>query len=235
MIKLAAEPIIAKSQKSNSWYFRIKYFDDDRFIDKRKQGFSTKREAKLAAAEFEAALFQPAITDNDSITISSQAKKDFVKPCAISENENLTDGLPKGILVKELYEEYVKYISSRLKAGSVRSASDVLRLFVLPDFGDREVESLTPQDIREWQERIIAKGFGYKYKAKIYCGFTAMLNYGIKFHDLRENVVSRVGNFKNTDRKKEMLFWTEEEFKQFYAAIDDDLYRVYFSFLYLTG
>ena len=89
MIKLAAEPIIAKSQKSNSWYFRIKYFDDDRFIDKRKQGFSTKREAKLAAAEFEAALFQPAITDNDSITISSQAKKDFVKPCAISENENL--------------------------------------------------------------------------------------------------------------------------------------------------
>lgn len=74
----------------------------------------------------------------------------------------------------------------------MRSASDVLRLFVLPDFGDREVESLTPQDIREWQERIIAKGFGYKYKAKIYCGFTAMLNYGIKFHDLRENVVSRV-------------------------------------------
>lgn len=167
--------------------------------------------------------------------IHGEAKKDFVKPCAISENENLTDGLPKGILVKELYEEYVKYISSRLKAGSVRSASDVLRLFVLPDFGDREVESLTPQDIREWQERIIAKGFGYKYKAKIYCGFTAMLNYGIKFHDLRENVVSRVGNFKNTDRKKEMLFWTEEEFKQFYAAIDDGLYRVYFSFLYLTG
>jgi len=64
---------------------------------------------------------------------------------------------------------------------------------------------------------------------------TAMLNYGIKFHDLKENVVSRVGNFKNMDRKKEMLFWSEEEFKEFYAAIDDDLFKVYFSFLYLTG
>ena len=62
-----------------------------------------------------------------------------------------------------------------------------------------------------------------------------MLNYGIKFHDLKENVVSRVGNFKNMDRKKEMLFWSEEEFKEFYAAIDDDLFKVYFSFLYLTG
>lgn len=37
------------------------------------------------------------------------------------------------------------------------------------------------------------------------------------------------------DRKKEMLFWSEEEFKEFYAAIDDDLFKVYFSFLYLTG
>lgn len=235
MIKLAAEPIIAKNKKSNSWYFRIKYYDDERLIDKRKQGFSTKKEAKLAAAEFETGLFQSTITENGSIKIDSKAKKEFATACETTENEKLSDNFPKGILVKDLYEEYVKYISSRLKAGSVRSASDVLRLFVLPDFGDREVESLTPQDIREWQERIIAKGFGYKYKAKIYCGFTAMLNYGIKFHDLRENVVSRVGNFKNTDRKKEMLFWTEEEFKQFYAAIDDDLYRVYFSFLYLTG
>lgn len=235
MIKLAAEPIIAKNKKNNSWYFRIKYYDDERLIDKRKQGFSTKKEAKLAAAEFETGLFQSTITENGSIKIDSKAKKEFATACETTENEKLSDNFPKGILVKDLYEEYVKYISSRLKAGSVRSASDVLRLFVLPDFGDREVESLTPQDIREWQERIIAKGFGYKYKAKIYCGFTAMLNYGIKFHDLRENVVSRVGNFKNTDRKKEMLFWTEEEFKQFYAAIDDDLYRVYFSFLYLTG
>ena len=50
MIKLAAEPIIAKNKKSNSWYFRIKYYDDERLIDKRKQGFSTKKEAKLAAA-----------------------------------------------------------------------------------------------------------------------------------------------------------------------------------------
>lgn len=134
-----------------------------------------------------------------------------------------------------MYEEYVKYISTRLKAGSVRSASDVLRIFVLPDFGEREVASLSTKDILDWQEKIIAKGFGYKYKSKIYCGFTAMLNYGIKFHDIKENVVSRVGNFKNTDRKKEMLFWSEEEFKQFYAVIDDDLFRVYFSFLYLTG
>ena len=34
---------------------------------------------------------------------------------------------------------------------------------------------------------------------------TAMLNYGIKFHDLKENVVSRVGNFKSMDQKRDAL------------------------------
>ena len=234
MIRLVSAPIVAKDKGNGKWYFRIKYYEDEQYRDIRKRGFTTKKEAKLAEAAFETELFKG-------------KSNEFFQPVCEPINEPIEETIKelkenfekvdkgKGILVKELYEEYVKYISTRLKAGSVRSASDVLRLFVLPDFGDREVESLTPQDIREWQERIIAKGFGYKYKAKIYCGFTAMLNYGIKFHDLKENVVSRVGNFKNTDRKKEMLFWTEEEFKLFYAAIDDDLFRVYFSFLYLTG
>ena len=231
MIKLAAEPIVSKDNKTGKWYFRIKYYDDGEYHDIRKRGFGTKKAARLAEAEFETILLNEPDTPNEHIELNTPSVSFNQKQELIVREEPISHKL----LVKDLYEEYVKYISSRLKAGSVRSASDVLRLFVLPDFGDREVESLTPQDIREWQERIIAKGFGYKYKAKIYCGFTAMLNYGIKFHDLRENVVSRVGNFKNTDRKKEMLFWTEEEFKQFYAAIDDDLFRVYFSFLYLTG
>lgn len=142
-------------------------------------------------------------------------------------NQETVTPTVSGILVKDLYNEYVQYISTRLKAGSVRSASDVLRLFVLPDFGEREVQSLTTNDIRDWQEQIVERGFGYKYKAKIYCGFTAMLNFGMKFYDIKDNVVSRVGNFNNTDRKKEMLFWSEEEFKQFISVVDDNLYKQY--------
>lgn len=32
-----------------------------------------------------------------------------------------------------------------------------------------------------------------------------------------------------------MLFWTEDEFKQFISNVDNELYKLYFSFLYLTG
>lgn len=94
MIKLAAEPIIAKNKKSNSWYFRIKYYDDERLIDKRKQGFSTKKEAKLAAAEFEVGLFQSTITENGSIKIDSKAKKEFATACETTEIEKLSDSFP---------------------------------------------------------------------------------------------------------------------------------------------
>ena len=201
MIRLVSAPIVAKDKGNGKWYFRIKYYEDEQYRDIRKRGFTTKKEAKLAEAAFETELFKG-------------KSNEFFQPVCEPINEPIEETIKelkenfekvdkgKGILVKDLYEEYVKYISTRLKAGSVRSASDVLRIFVLPDFGEREVASLSTKDILDWQEKIIAKGFG---------------------------------NFKNTDRKKEMLFWSEEEFKQFYAVIDDDLFRVYFSFLYLTG
>lgn len=232
MIEIISNPIIAKN--ANSWYFRIKYRVGEKIIDKRKQGFSTKKEARIAEMEFEAQLLQEKIP-NKEVNI---CLKEYKLPTIIGATLDPVEADVKkksSILIKDLFDEYVKYVSTRLKAGSVRSASDVLRLFVLPWFGEREADSLSTSDICAWQISIVEKGFSYKYKSKIYCGFTALLNFGIKFYDLKENVVCRVGNFKNTERKKEMMFWTEEEFKQFISVVDNDLYRIYFSFLYLTG
>ena len=52
MIKLAAEPIVSKDNKTGKWYFRIKYYEDGEYHDIRKRGFGTKKAARLAEAEF---------------------------------------------------------------------------------------------------------------------------------------------------------------------------------------
>ena len=137
MIKLAAEPIVSKDNKTGKWYFRIKYYDDGEYHDIRKRGFGTKKAARLAEAEFETILLNEPDTPNEHIELNTPSVSFNQKQELIVREEPISHKL----LVKDLYEEYVKYISSRLKAGSVRSASDVLRLFVLPDFGDREVGS----------------------------------------------------------------------------------------------
>ena len=117
--------------------------------------------------------------------------------------------------VKDLFEQYKSYITMNNKPSSVKSSCDALRLYVLPMFADKELKKINARDIELWQENIIKRGLTFDYKSKIYKIFTALLNYAVKHNYVESNVVSRVGNFKNTDAKKEMLFWTEDEFKKF--------------------
>lgn len=152
----------------------------------------------------------------------------------------INDNSPKSIKNKvmtigELSKQYLHYISLTNKSSSIKSTDAALRLYVLPMFESTPIKKLSLRDIELWQETIINKGLSYDYKSKIYKIFTAMLNYAVKHNYVDFNVVSRIGNFKNTDAKREMLFWTEEEFIKFYRIIDDIHWRTFFSFLYFTG
>ena len=69
MIKLAAEPIVSKDNKTGKWYFRIKYYEDGEYHDIRKRGFGTKKAAQLAEAEFETILLNESDTPNEHIEL----------------------------------------------------------------------------------------------------------------------------------------------------------------------
>ena len=43
MIKLAAEPIVSKDNKTGKWYFRIKYYDDGEYMIFGKEDSGLKR------------------------------------------------------------------------------------------------------------------------------------------------------------------------------------------------
>lgn len=151
-------------------------------------------------------------------------------------NENSNKPIKtSNLTIGELFDQYKHYLSINNKTASVKSSSDTIRLHVLPIFENKEVNKITALDIEKWQEYIINKGLTFPYKSKIYKIFVAMMNYAVKHNYVNINFVSRVGNFKDTDGKKEMLFWTEEEFKAFYRVIDDIHWRTFFAFLYFTG
>lgn len=82
----------------------------------------------------------------------------------------------------------------------------------MPYFSNTRIDKIKETDIAKWQTEIIQKGFSYKYKSKIYTAFTALLNFAVKFNRFSNNLVICVGNFPNTEPKKEMLYWPEDEF-----------------------
>ena len=137
--------------------------------------------------------------------------------------------------LNQLFELYKVDMQERLKASSVKSACDVTRLYILPFFGEKQVNKITAQDIRDWKATINKKDYKYKYKAKMYSAFSALLNFAKKFYGLTFNAVNICGNFTNNEPKVEMSFWTEEEFKAVISNADDLTYKTLFSMLYLTG
>lgn len=133
-----------------------------------------------------------------------------------------------------LYEEYKRHLIANVKESSYVTFCQRMDSFVVPSFGKRKVTEITAVDILKWQDELTNKGYSFKYKNAIRQAFVHFYNY-LKIYDI-PNPLSKVKGFRRlNERKKEMLFWTEAEFRQFIKSVDKPIYKALFSFLYLTG
>lgn len=137
----------------------------------------------------------------------------------------------------DLYNNYFIYTEPRVKYSSYYSKKNLGDLHILPFFKNKKVRYITTKDIISWQQEMLVKNYSYEYLSKIYTNLSAILQYGIKHHGIKENPCKLVGNFKNPEEIKcEINYWTFDEFKQFISVIDDDIeFYTFFSFLYYTG
>lgn len=152
----------------------------------------------------------------------------------LAEHPSEEKKLPNDLTVDELYVFYQNFISKRNKETSVTTICSTLEKFALPFFKGRKVRKLKSVDIVNWQNYLLSQGKSQQYCIKIFAYFNTMLNFGEKYYDL-PNIARRVGNFKRTQKPRQMQVWTESEFKQFIASVDNLTYKTLFSFLYLTG
>ena len=107
---------------------------------------------------------------------------------------------------------------------------------ILPYFKKfKDIKKIKKLDILKWQNELNAKDLSYKTKSKIRTYLVSVWKFGQRYFDIETDPITSVEPFRRTEAQKEMLFWTEEEFKCFISTVDDIVYRVFFSFLYLTG
>lgn len=249
-------PKYNQNTTTKKWSIRAKVIENGKERDYRRTGFLNKKEAKLSWLDYLAVNQDEVLGDiavnktNFPAPVEIEDRKPFensdscnmlaVQPDELYQpTDNVYFNQHKerhiGLTVYELNEKYKLYKLQILKAGSMRSESDVIRRFILPVFGDWDVGEITSRDVLDWQRNINERGYKYRYKSKIFCGFTALLNFGMKFYGLTENVASKAGNFKNGEPPKEMQVWSEEEFWKVHAQMKDKLYRYFFSFMYFMG
>ena len=106
---------------------------------------------------------------------------------------------------------------------------------IVPYFGTRKMNEITPADVIQWQNTIQEKGYSKTYERMIQNQLNALFNHAQKIYNLKENPCKKVKRMGKSDADK-LEFWTKEEYDRFITVIDpgSEDYLI-FEILFWTG
>ena len=196
-----------KNKDNGTWYVMTQYTNwKGERKPKCKRGFDTKREAQ----EWEHTFRQQNSGDLD---------------------------MPFSAFV----EIYCREQKPRLKESTWQTKENIIQQKILPYFENYKINEITTKDVRAWQNEMLAyrneenKPYSSSYLKTLHNQLSAIFNYAVRFYDLRSNPAAKAGNMGSEERK-EMLFWTKEEYQKFSEVMMDKPISYYaFQMLYWTG
>lgn len=123
------------------------------------------------------------------------------------------------ITLRELAKEYLSNKKHEVRETSLDKTNRILNRYVLSDnLGNMKIDKLTVPVLQSWKTSINETDLSITSRQNIYGEFRALLNYAVKMEYLPRNPLIKVGNFKAPlEHKKEMLFYTPDEFRRYIA------------------
>ena len=196
-----------KNKDNGTWYVQFRYTDwKGERQQKLKRVFATKREALEWEREF---LMEKQADVN--MTFESFA---------------------------QLYEKDMK---PKLKLNTWLTKESIIQKKILPYFGKRKLSEITAKDVMDWQNAIReltdAKGKPYSptYLKTVHNQLSALFNHAVRYYGLQVNPAAKAGNM-GVEERREMLFWTKDEYLKFADAMMDKPLSYYaFEMLYWCG
>lgn len=196
---------IYQDKKTKKWYYRV-YYKDLQGNNKQKWSKNFNLKKEAQVAEME---FINKIKNNDY-------------------SSNIT--------FKELWLNFLDFKKDKVKITSYESIKKKETYFTT--LYNIKMVDYNISHFNQWKEEIIKKDFSTTYKNNIYKTLRAVFNYGIKYKNLLSltSILDKMTNFTDPNElKKEMLFFTYEEFKKFIEQEKDLTYKTFFELLYFCG
>ena len=196
-----------KNKDNGTWYVQFRYTDwKGERQQKLKRGFATKREALEWEREF---------------LMEKQA------------DVNMT--------FESFVALYGRDIKPKLKLNTWLTKESIIKKKILPYFAKRKLSEITAKDIMRWQNEIRemrdchGKPLSKTYLKAVHNQLSAIFNHTARFYGLNINPARQAGN-TGAEERKEMLFWTREEYTKFSEAMMDKPLSFYaFEVLYWCG
>lgn len=196
-----------KNAKNGTWYVQFRYTDwKGERKQKLKRGFATRHDALEWEREFLMQKYSDVTMTFESFT--------------------------------ELYKRDIK---PRLKENTWITKESIIQKKIMPYFDKRKLCDITAKDVIEWQNEIReltdkrGKRYSQTYLKTVHNQLSAMFNHAVRYYGLKSNPAAIVGNM-GTEERKEMKFWTLDEYKKFSEVMMDKTISFYaFEMLYWCG
>ena len=151
----------------------------------------------------------------------------FVTSTTKIEDNNMT--------FEELYYAFRKYKDDKVKTTTKYDYDNKAKY--IKSFFKIKVSDFNIMQYEEWKQEMNKLKISTSYKNDIYKFLKSILNYGSTWYNFNfASVYNKMTNFKNpNERRKEMAYYTYEEFKKFISVEDDLRWKCIFEILYYCG
>lgn len=138
-------------------------------------------------------------------------------------------------------EIYITDKKKRLRENTWSTKEHIIRTKILPYFKEKRLSEIKPRDVIAWQNEMLnyrdknGKVYSPTYLKTLHGQLSAILNHAVRFYGLKSNAAATAGCM-GSEKHKEMLFWTKEEYLKFAEAMMDKPQSYYaFEVLYWCG
>ena len=133
---------------------------------------------------------------------------------------------------KDLIQEHYQYQQDKVKVTTLSNYRNMM--VYLEPLENIKLESFNIRHFEMWRQFMNSKPISTRYKNGVYKYLKALMNFGTKWYDINfVKVYNKMANFTNpNERKKEMAFYTLEEFQKFLSVETDLKFRCAFQTLF---
>lgn len=134
----------------------------------------------------------------------------------------------------QAYEEYLADQKKKVKQ-QTWVKYDELYAHIKPVLGNKNIAKLTVKQYKDFLSSL-DESLSIGRKNRIHVFVKTLIKYSNRMYGINSDVPERVGGFSNpNEKKKEMSFYTEEEFLLFIDKVDDIVFKALFKVLYYQG
>lgn len=137
------------------------------------------------------------------------------------------------ITLKEAYNLYKNDLSNKVKKQTIIKTDNLFKYYSMLE--DEKINSLNVNHYRKFKLYLDQLPFQANYKNKILGVLRRVLQYSYRYYGTSLILINYIEPYKDKTIKKEMEFYTLEEYKQFRSVIPDLEWQVFFDCLYYLG